>query len=111
MSNVGRYTIPSAIFGTTIEPIVFTVNVNAAPLDLSNVTITAKARYQKNVSRVHEFTTSITDAVNGVFEIDEQLIDWEVGVWLYSIQFDFPDQTRKVYIEGQFNVLANYLYS
>jgi hypothetical protein len=46
-----------------------------------------------------------------VFQIDEQLIDWEVGVWLYSIQFDFPDQTRKVYIEGQFNVLANYLYS
>ena len=94
-----------------MEAIQFTVNVNAAPLDLTNVVIVAKARNQKNASKVHEFATTIVDAVNGVFEIDEQLIDWEVGAWLYSIQFLFPDQTRKVYIEGQFNVLANYLYA
>ena len=94
-----------------MEAIEFTVNVNGNPLDLTSVTITAKARKQKNESKVQEFSTTITDAVNGVFEIDEQLIDWEVGTWLYSIQFTFPDLTRKVYIEGQFNVNPNHLYA
>ena len=111
MSNVGKYTIPTTIFGTTLEAIEFTINVNGNPLDLTNVTITARARHQRNTSRVQEFLTTITDAVNGVFQIDEQLIDWEVGTWLYSIQFTFHDQSRKVYVEGQFNVTANHLYA
>jgi len=111
MSSVGNYTIPQVVQGLTMEAIEFTVIVDGNPLDLSGATITAKARYAKMTSRVGVFSTTITDAVNGVFEIDEQVIDWQVGNWLYSIQFEWPDGTIKVYIEGSFVVTPNQVLS
>jgi len=110
MPSIGTYTIPAIIRGTTMEAIEFTVSVDGNALDLTNATIEAVARWQRDSKKVRKFETTITNAASGIFTLDEQLIDWDNGVWEYSIQFTLANGDVKVYIEGTFTIKVNQVY-
>jgi len=105
-STVGRYDFPARVAGTTIPEQGFTVIVNNLPFDLSNTTITVKARGQKNCNKAYTLTTTITDAVNAEFKIDEQLLNWPPDTYFYSVEFDTLGIV-KVYIEGYITLTRN----
>lgn len=110
MPSIGTYTIPAIIRGTTMEAIEFSVSVDGIPLNLTSATIEAVARWQRDSKKVRKFETTITNAASGVFTLDEQIIDWDNGVWDYCIQFTLSNGDVKVYIEGTFTIKVNQVY-
>ena len=110
MPSVQPYTLPTIIRGTTMEAVQFTITENGNALDLTNATIEAVARWQRDSKKVRKFETTITNAAGGVFTLDEQIIDWDNGVWDYGIQFTLSNGDVKVYIEGTFTIKVNQVY-
>jgi hypothetical protein len=48
---------------------------------------------------------TIIDAINGLFKINEQIINVDVYNYVYDIEIEFADGTIKTYIRGNFNIL------
>ena len=97
--------------GDTFESVSFTVTINSFPLDLTGATLTMGV-YRDNNSNLEGIkgqlvlsldTTdglTVTDAANGLFEIDEQEISLPAGRYYYEIIFDLADGSKKTYIWG-----------
>ena len=49
--------------------------------------------------------TTITDAAAGTFEIDEQIIDWSVGIYNYKIRVTLPTGRKRTYVYGTITIL------
>ena len=47
----------------------FTINYNAAPINLTNLTITANAKRYSNTMTSYQFVVSKVNAVNGIFSL------------------------------------------
>jgi hypothetical protein len=91
--------------GDTFSGATFTVNVNAAPLDLTGATIVLTMRQTDCLGPIALTldTTSgltVTDAPNGIFQIDEQIISVTPATYYYDIQFTLADASKKTYISG-----------
>lgn len=95
------------IKGTTFEAVKFAIDISETPIDLSEATIVMNLRKQNGGDVVLSLTSlnnkgiTITDAINGCFEIDEQVIDIPVFNYIYEIGFDFDGKIKK-YISGYF---------
>lgn len=50
---------------------------------------------------------SITDAVNGLFRINQQLISFPAFDYLYAIQIEFPDGTVDEFLEGTWSIVED----
>ena len=50
---------------------------------------------------------TITDAENGKFQIDEQIINIAAGNYKYDIRITFSDGNVKTWIKGDFLVICN----
>lgn len=112
MATIGTYNFPNHKKGDTFNGIQFTVNVNALPSDLTGCEIRMQLR-NKNCVSVFEFSTingriTITDAVNGVFQINALIIDVPVDTYNYDIQITYPPNTVKTYIEGTWKIVKEY---
>lgn len=98
--------------GDTFNQVVFEVKRNDVAIDLTGATI--KMQLRKNYSdtsaalsltSVSNSGITITNASNGNFKINQQIIDIEVFNYVYDIQFTLASGEVKTYIKGGFNVV------
>ena len=93
--------------GDTFEAVNFEIKINDVAVDLSDAIIRMQLRKEYggiialNLTSVDNAGLTITDAVDGLFKINEQVINIEAGNYLYDIQFNF-DGEIKTYVSGTF---------
>ena len=93
--------------GDTFENVNFELKINDVVYDLTNTEIRMQLRkvyggvVALDLTSVADAGITITDAVNGLFKINQQIINIEAYNYIYDIQFDF-DGDVKTYISGNF---------
>jgi hypothetical protein len=91
----------------TFEAVNFEINVDTIPVDLSDTIIRMQLRKEYggviglSLTSVGSAGITITDAPNGLFKINKQIIDIPAFNYIYDIEFDF-DGVVKTYISGNF---------
>ena len=94
----------------TFEAVNFEINVDTIPVDLTDTTIRMQLRKEYggvvglSLTSVANAGITITDAVNGLFRINQQIINIPAFNYIYDIEFDF-DGVVKTYISGNFLIL------
>ena len=101
-SYAQTYTMPEHESGDTFSGVEFTLTVNDVVKDLTSATITMTIAGAGTLLTGSGIT--ITDATNGVFEIDEQVISYTPHTYDYEITFIFSDGSVKTYIEGTWKI-------
>jgi hypothetical protein len=100
--------------GDTFDGVLFTMNINDQPLDLTGYAIKMQLRVDSAGPIVKDFEIgnglTIIDALLGNFRFDEQIIDIPKGTYLYNIQFISPSNKVKTYIEGQWVITQDITY-
>lgn len=102
----------SHIKGTTFEAVKFGIDLSGTPIDLSETTIVMKLQKQYGgtiiltLTSVNNAGITITDVENGLFEINEQVIDIPPFKYIYDIWFNINGKTKK-YISGRFWIKNN----
>lgn len=85
--------------GTTYDTV-----TGGLPIDLTGCSIVMQVRRPSLLDVMLTLSVgaglTITDAINGVFRIDSQIIDIPVYVYKYDIQITFPNGIVKTYISG-----------
>jgi hypothetical protein len=80
------------------------------PINLSGAVIRMQLRKEPCAVAVLSFTTvanaglTITNGVNGLFKINEQIINIQAGRYYYDIEIRFSDNTVKTWVSGYFTV-------
>jgi hypothetical protein len=93
--------------GDTFEAVNFEIMINEVAVDLTDTVIRMQLRKEYggvialNLTSVDNAGLTIIDAINGLFKINEQIINIDAGNYLYDIQFDF-DGEIKTYVSGNF---------
>jgi hypothetical protein len=101
------YIIPSIVSGTTDNGRQFTIIRNGSPVNITAVEATFKSiKATKVLTNGAGFT--IIDAVNGVIQMDSQLIDWPFSMYEYKIQLTLVDGSKKVYVIGKWNLTSGF---
>lgn len=97
--------------GDTFNEVAFEVKKNGTAINLTGATIKMQLRKQySDVSAVLSLTSvgsagiTITNATNGHFKINAQIIDIEVFNYVYDIQITLSSGEVKTYVKGGFNV-------
>jgi len=104
MASYAKYfRLPTAEKGDTWEGQEFTLYVNGELKDLTDASIVLTLDTGDTLTSAGGDIT-ITDAANGVFQIDEQTIDFVEGVHSYEIKFTFSDGDIKTYIKGDWEI-------
>jgi hypothetical protein len=91
----------------TFEAVNFEINVDTIPVDLSDTIIRMQLRKEYggviglSLTSIGSAGITITDAANGLFKINKQIIDIPAFNYIYDIEFDF-DGVVKTYISGNF---------
>jgi len=109
------YNFPDHVRGDTMEKVSFNVTVNAVALDLTSAIIKMDLRKAsdrevtdgtllKNFTTVASGGITITDAANGEFEIDEQVVDVIPGTHNYDIEITLSGGEVKTYISGDWTI-------
>jgi len=101
MAYYGTYTFPTHKKDDTFLGIQFTMtDVNGNPIDISGCAIEMVTSSPKVKSLSTGSGITLTDGPGGVFNIDEQLIDWVAGNYEYEIIFTFTSGRKRTYITG-----------
>lgn len=105
------YNLSNHKSGDTFDGVDFTVTVNAAPLDLTGATITMTVKKdsckgQTVLTLTNGSGLTVTNAANGQFEIDEQIINLPADTYYYEITFTLADTSVKTYISGYWTITA-----
>lgn len=93
--------------GDTFNEVPFELKINDVAVDLSDTIIRMQLRKEYggvialNLTSVDNAGLTITDSINGLFKINEQVINIDAYNYLYDIQFDF-DGEIKTYVSGNF---------
>ena len=112
--NRQSYTMPDTVKGNTFVGVEFNLQNNGTAIDITGATIAliAKIWDQEGADAVISLDTTdgitITDATEGKFEVDEQVIDVEARCYEYDIKVTFPDSTVRSYIYGNWTIIQNY---
>ena len=53
---------------------------------------------------------TVTDALNGVFQIDPFILDWNPSNYYYDVEFTFVDARVVTYIEGLIKIMQDVTY-
>jgi len=101
------------IKGDTFEAVNFEVKINTVAVSLVGATI--KMQLRKECGGVIGLTLTsvgfegitITDAINGKFKINKQIIDIASYNYYYDIEIKFADGTVKTWIDGMFNIICD----
>lgn len=101
----GTYNLPDTVAGDTFDKLILTIT----DTDITGWEIKAMFKRQPDLVSVKtiEIGTGITvtDAANGIFEIDSFIVALGVGVYYYDIQFTDTDGNVYTYVKGTFEVL------
>ena len=97
--------LPTAEKGDTFSGYQITLTVNDVAKDLTDavIVLTLKNGFG-SLTTVDSGGLTITDATNGIFTIDEQVIDFVAKTHKYEITFTFSDGSVKTYIEGTWEI-------
>ncbi len=91
----------------------FTLEVNAAPADLTDAAITSTFRDPNGDPRATfsvDDGITITDAAAGEFKFDKQVINWPAATYIYDIQITFANGDVKTYIAGTWPICQDATY-
>ena len=110
----GTYNIPTQTNGDTFDGVQFTVTKTidntTTPVDLTDCRIFSQIKDSRGIV-VRDMSIdngiTVTDAVNGVFQVDSFIVDLGIGTFVYDIQTIFPDGTVKTYVKGAFGVVQD----
>ena len=106
MASYARiFTLPPAEKDDTWVGQEFVLYVNDAVKDLTSATIELTLDSGDTLTTTDGDIT-ITDASNGEFKIDSQVITFSAGVHKYEIKFTFSDGEVKTYIKGHWTITA-----
>jgi hypothetical protein len=111
----GKYNIPDHQKGDTFDGIEFTIidYATTTPVDLTGATAKCQFRYKKKIGTLQADLSigsglTVTDAVNGVIEIDRiASIDWAVGTYYYDLEVTLASGDIKTYVEGTIKILQD----
>jgi hypothetical protein len=109
-----KYNFTDITRGDTYKGATLTVTniTTTLPIDLTGVSIKMQLKKcgMNNVPYALELSTAngiltITDAVNGVFEIGQFSMNIEAGKYDYDLQFTFAGGVVQTYMYGTWNVV------
>ncbi len=93
-------------FGTLVDVVSITITRNGDP-DITGTDIEAIFRRcdtngteMKTVSIGSGIT--VTDELNGAFQIDSFINDFPAGKYVYDLKMTFPNDEPRIYLEGTF---------
>lgn len=103
------YDFPDHIKNDTFNGIIFTVNVNGSPLDLTSASIKAsfKRNFDPTITLVTPTGLTITDASGGEFKIEPFIVDWPSGTYSYDIAITLITGVIKTYIKGTWDIVED----
>ncbi len=90
--------------GDTFDEVSFTINIDGDPLDLTDAVIRMQLRKSAGAPVAFTPELSITDAENGQFVIDAQIIDIPACVYKYDIEIELASGEVKTWIYGNFTI-------
>ena len=107
-----EYELRDHIKGNTLGEIVFQLIINGNSVDLTGATIDMGIKEHVLTDVGYTLSTengkmSITDPVEGVFKIVQQIIDFEPNLYNYDIKITFPDNVIKTYVTGKWKIIQN----
>jgi len=101
------------IKGDTFNEVAFELLINNEPYSLVDAEIRMQLRKEYggipflSLTSVDNEGLTITDDENGLFKINEQIININAGNYLYDIEIKFGDDTVKTYVSGNFLVKSD----
>ena len=101
------------IKGDTFDEVSFELLLNSDPYSLEDAVIRMQLRKEYggipflSLTSVANAGITITNDVNGLFKINEQIIDICAFNYLYDIEIEFGDGTVKTYISGNFLIKSD----
>lgn len=101
------------IKGDTFNEVAFELLINNNPYSLEDAIIRMQLRKEYggipflSLTSVSNAGITITDDINGLFKINEQIINIEPHNYLYDIEIEFGDGTVKTYISGNFLIKSD----
>ena len=113
MAVIDTKNLRDRILNDTFRSVEFTINVDGSPVDLTGTTIATEFRFRTKTGTVVKSVNNsagmtITDAVNGVVEIDEFTpVTWSPDTYYYDVQITFTDGTIKTYVQGTVKILQD----
>lgn len=96
------------IKGDTFNEVAFELLLNDDPYSLVGAIIRMQLRKEYggipalSLTSVANAGITITNAANGLFKINEQVIDICAFNYIYDIEIEFGDGTVKTYVSGNF---------
>jgi hypothetical protein len=91
--------------GDTFKGLSFTVNVNAAPISITDVKMELKKNENAAASLSLTVGSGITlSATPGRFSIDKQIIDIPAGRYEYDIEITVTGGDKFTYIKGSWTI-------
>lgn len=101
------------IKGDTFEQVTFELLLNDEPYSLDDAVIRMQLRKEYggipflSLTSVANGGITITNANNGLFKINKQIINIEPFNYLYDIEIEFGNGTVKTYISGNFLIKSD----
>lgn len=82
------------------------------PLDLTGVEIRSQFREKTKIGTLVKTLTNIDgidvyDPTNGLFRVEDFIVDWPADIYYYDFQFTFPDESVKTYFGGYVKVIQD----
>lgn len=105
MPKPGIFNFPDTQKDDTFEGVEFVLEKNSSPVNLTGASIRMMVKLTAESSPALTVSTpvsglTITDAVNGVFEFDEQVISIAAGLYLYDIEVTDSGGNITTYVSG-----------
>ena len=109
------YNFNDHLKGDTFKGMTFRMSnaTTATPINLTDSEINIQFRVGSKTGRVQKHISigngiTLTDAVNGVFNIDPIIkLNWYVNLYYYDVEITFLDGTIKTYFGGTLKVVQD----
>ena len=107
------YNLPSVVRGDTANSVQFTLLSDAVPIDLTSCIIRCFLRKGSKLGSIYrQFSNNvggitITNAVSGIFQLDQFQADFPADTYYYDIEIRFPGGVVKTYLSGTLQVLQD----
>ena len=97
------YNFPNHISGTTFNGALFTFEINVAPADVADasMTFTNPLKSEKILTPGAGLTL-----VPGGFEVDAQVIDWDPSTYIYKNSITLVNGYKKEYVRGKWKITS-----
>lgn len=109
MASIQTYNFSDHINNTTFPGVAFSVVLNSVALDLTDASIEMIIKRNDSIPVLTLSTAAetiiITDAINGIFQVKEQIISLPFnGLYSYDMIITFPSGKIKEYIQGTWQI-------